>query len=120
MNAQTKIKAKGQLQHHFWGTYSATLILKFQSEKDREKAIPFLTVEKLGAYRNANGATVQETGWQTHPADATATLIHAGKETLEAITEKLVAFGADKKKINSMAKSIDFGERFEIEMVVVD
>lgn len=102
MNATATIKGQGQAKHHFHGTYSATIGIYFGSEEEAKKAL-----EKLGSK------------WiipqQVKPLGLVA---NASGDELDAIIAQLVSFGAKEKKILSCAKSIDFGEKFEIEIPV--
>jgi hypothetical protein len=88
--------AKGQLRHHFWGDYKATIVLKFHS--------PVL----------ASAAVAQLPGFNVHERDTSALVFFGGGEQLKLVEALLVSLGADRKKIRSVRYSIDYGERFEI------
>lgn len=47
-------------------------------------------------------------------------LVEAGEPALTEIINRLVSYGAEKKKILSVAKSIDYGEKFEISIEIED
>jgi hypothetical protein len=90
------IIANGQLQHHFWGDYRATIILLFHDRDIAEKAIAKLP------------------GFTPHPTDKRAVMFFGGGKELKAVEYLLVGYGASKAKLNSVAKSIDYGEPFTI------
>lgn len=97
------IHGNGQLQHHFWGNYHATIAIGFDTTRHAA-----LAVEVLGA------------GWRVGGKGgdvAYGTFTGAAYEAAEA---KLVGFGADLKKLTSIAKSIDFGEPFKVAIEVVN
>lgn len=96
-----KAKASGQLRHCFFGTYSAVIALGFENEYQANQVLP-----KLGA------------GWQVG-SKPYALVWQGNTEELEACETILESFGADRKKIASLAKSIDYGERFEIAVEIV-
>lgn len=89
-----KITATGQLQHHFWGDYRATICLRFATEalaqQAQARAFPNWVVrgELLG--------------------------FHGGGEALKAEEATLVRHGADRKKLTSLRFSIDRGEPFTV------
>lgn len=92
------IIAKGQLQHHFWGTYHASIGLLFHSAElaaQAQKAFPLFT---------------QSTSLPT-------CLTFRGKDPeLKAALASLYAHGADKRKVESVAHSIDYGDPFTVEV----
>lgn len=88
--------AKGQLRHHFWGEYSATIVLQFHS--------PVL----------ADAAVAKLPGFNVHPGEPRALVFHGKGDELKLVESLLVSLGADRKKLTSLAKSIDFGEPFTI------
>ena len=93
-------KATGQLRHRFWGNYSALIGLGFDSEAHAKAA---LTSGKLGE------------GWK--PGKDPRAIVWVGDaKALEGVKDKLEASGADRRKIDSVAKSIDYGERFNVEI----
>lgn len=91
-----QIIAKGQLQHHFWGDYRATIVLLF--------ALDYL----------AQRALAKLPGFEPHPGDKKALVYHGGGADLKAVEALLVGYGANHKKLTSLAKSIDYGEPFTI------
>lgn len=97
-----KAKANGLLRHCFFGTYIAIIALGFETEHEAKSALP-----KLGA------------GWKIGEANAKALRWEGGTDALEEVKEVLGKFGADKRKIDSCAKSIDYGEAFSVEIEVV-
>ena len=92
------IIAKGQLQHHFWGEYSATIALQFANADLASQALPQLP------------------GFEVHSKVSSALIYHGTGDDLKATEALLIAKGANPKKLRSLAKSIDFGEPFTIEM----
>ena len=95
-----KLKAKGQLRHRFWGTYSAVIGLEFALDQVN------LAQEILG------------TSWASSQ-DSTVLLWTGNSEELEAVKVVLGKYGADTKKIDSLARSVDYGEPFTIEIPAV-
>lgn len=114
----TTIKAVGKAQHHFWGEYSATILLKFESEKEVDAALPKLEMNFLGTYRNACGNLCQTQQFQKLPTAKNVICIHAADPTLKNLIEKLEGFGAEKNAVLSMATSIDYGKTFSITIPV--
>lgn len=93
------MKARGQLRHRFWGTYSAVIGLVFASEAEAMEARQTLGDD-----------------WQPSDKHPAALLWVGDSDALERVSDVLEAHGADRKKISSIAKSIDYGEPFEIEL----
>lgn len=91
-----EIIAKGQLQHHFWGDYSATIVLKFHSAALADKAIGKLP------------------GFTQHHREPSALTFHGGGSALKQVEALLKGYGADAKKMGSLRYSVDYGEPFEI------
>jgi hypothetical protein len=89
-----KHTGKGQLQHHFWGEYYASIAIEFDTPH-----IANLALEKLN-------------GWQTIKGHPQVISWH-GKEIDETIN-KLATLGADRNAIASIKYSIDYGEPFEV------
>lgn len=116
------MKAKGLLRHRFWGEYSAHIILEFESREDAEKAKEILNNDiEFGDFLSANGGLYESSGWGLIPYRDKAKVecmlsVEAADPGLARIIERLVKYGADEKKITSMAKSIDYGEPFTIEI----
>lgn len=96
-----EIKGNGLLQHHFWGTYCATMCVEFNSPED---AVLVLLVF---------GDT-----WEQDKKAKNCIVFHGSDPELEIEINKLVGFGADKNKICSLAKSIDYGEEFTVKVNV--
>ena len=116
MNATTKFIARGILKHHFWGHYVADIVIAFKDVA----AVP-IALEKLKlkihepTYRGATGGLFR-TEWKVSMQDSRAIMISAEGDALEEIQLLLCSFGADEKKMNSMATSMDSGEVFQIEI----
>lgn len=95
------IHIEGRLRHHFWGTYAATIALDCGSPRGAEDALQALgPLWKAG---NVEGCIVY----------------HGAGDELEGVLDTLASKGADRKKITSIAKSIDVGEPFEFTLTVV-
>jgi len=88
------VRATGQLQHHFWGTYVATIGLLFGSIDDASHA--------------------HETVFRDWRQYDLVLRWHGGDPELERQIKLLVAHGAERRKIVSVATSIDYGEPFSI------
>lgn len=98
----TTIRGKGQLAHHFHGTYWATIAIGFETEADARVALGVLGEPwKLGA---------------KHPE---ALLCSVDSAKLEPVKVQLGQLGADVKAIDSVRKSVDYGEPFTIEVPVL-
>jgi len=94
-------KADGQLRHCYFGEYSAVIALGFNDEYEANESI-----RKLGP------------GWKH--GQKSNVLVWVGNTTeLEGCKHVLVSFGADEKKIDSCAHSIDYGEPFSIHIEIV-
>jgi len=94
--------ARGQLQHHFWGTYAATIALRFESEADAGRA----------------HSTVFPT-WTRSVRCPEAITWHGSDPELETTIQTLVRLGADRDKIESLAHSIDYGDPFTIRFTLL-
>jgi len=97
-----KAKANGLLRHCFFGTYSAVIALGFETEYEAKTALP-----QLGE------------GWKIGEASPKALRWQGDSDALEAVKKVLGKFGADVSKIDSCAKSIDYGENFTVELEIV-
>jgi hypothetical protein len=93
------------LQHHFWGNYYASLVLVFESKEAVD------AVESSGSLNGEAWGT-----WKRNPKSDKVLNWHGPGEKFEALKKRLVALGADPKKIDSVAKSIDYGEKFFVEV----
>ena len=87
----------GQLRHHFWGDYSATIMLQFGTV-----ALASLAQQSILP------------DWEPHPQEPRALRYHGTGADLKRTEALLVRLGADGKKLRSLARSIDFGEPFTI------
>lgn len=91
---------RGLLAHHFHAPYWAAIAIAFET---REQAAGALEV--LGA-----------PWWPTKGGKAIVANV-AGDE-LDELKRVLARYGADPRKIDSCARSIDYGEAFTVVMVV--
>ncbi len=115
------MKATGRARHRFWGRYSAHIVLQFESQEHALKAMPMLNNKiEFGKYQSAGGGLVDSIGWHhlTHGQGEVdkALFIEVADPALSLVVDRLTLFGAEKKKILSLARSIDYGEVFYIEM----
>lgn len=119
-----KLKAKGFGRHRFWGEYSMLLVLQFESREEALLALPVLNKNMdFGTFLTAGGCIAISEGWR-HICDAqgeAAQCLYCDAGTaLDAVIARLVGYGAEEKKITSMAHSIDYCETYHIEMEVPD
>lgn len=97
--------AGGGLRHHFWGEYKASMVLVFDT------AIMLDAALAAGKFK----------GWErSEKRPDTAIHWFGDSDALETAKDELAAHGADREKIDSIARSIDFGEPFEVEFEVDD
>lgn len=108
------MKVKGLVRHRFWGEYSAHIVLGFDSKEEREKCLLHLPVG-ASSFRHACGGIATCTEWRLLDPQKAAG-VELAEPQLTRMIDRFVKFGADKKKILSMAKSIDFGEEFQFEI----
>jgi hypothetical protein len=92
------IIAHGALQHHFWGTYAASIALKFATPELAAQAAPL-----LAPFTQSDRVP-------------SALVFHGSGAALKAAEATLKAHGADMKKVSSIRYSIDRGEPFTIEV----
>lgn len=95
-----KIQGRGQLRHHFWGSYFATISLEFTNPRETQIALN-------------SGLLLED--WAVSNID-NILICTAGDEngSLNKIINNLVSLGAKRKKIASIAHSVDFGDPFKI------
>jgi hypothetical protein len=120
-----KLKAKGYTRHRFWGEYSVHMVLLFDSREEALLAQPILNEGmEFGHFYNAGGGYSKSEGFRNlahgQGDAARALFIEVADPVLTQIVDRLVGYGADKKKILSMARSIDYGEEFYIEIETPD
>jgi len=97
-----KVKANGLLRHHFWGEYCATIVLEFDNFLHAKDALRVLGGE-----------------WSFHDKVDNVLIFHGKKKELTKVEKTLVKYRADPKKMTSLAKSVDFGEPFTVEIPIV-
>lgn len=114
------LKVKGFVRHCFFGEYHAVIALEFESPEACVEGMPHLPT-KPSRYLTAGGGYAICEGWRQLdcPRQQYAMINLAGPE-LEVMVDRFVELGADRKKILSMAKSIDYGEEFTFEIPVED
>lgn len=95
--------AHGRLQHHFWGTYHASIVLVFADEQQAIQA-------REHAFQM----------FQPHPHRVSALYFQGSGTELKAAEAALKAHGANMNKVRSLARSIDFGEPFTVEVIPHD
>ena len=121
-----KVKLTGQARHRFWGEYSAHICLRIK-DKDQLHLIDSV-IEKLNKgiqpdkYMTAAGSMQPSSGFRKASTEVISVEAANEKEGghLFNVKQRLVAFGADEKAILSIKHSIDYGQRFEIEVEVDD
>jgi len=107
----SKAHGKGQLQHHFWGSYVATICIIFGDAEVVKEVLPHLP------------------GFEVHPTDPGAAVFRGGGDAFEtakaAITRWRVPmdfpanYWGNDESIDSVAKSVDFGPLFCVEVEFV-
>lgn len=90
-----QLHGKGQLRHHFWSEYSATIAIDFGNSDNAKDAL-----------------TVLGDGWTLGEKARHCVVWFGSGKAFDNVKSKLVSFGADDRKIDSVAKSIDYGEEF--------
>lgn len=97
-----RVKADGALRHRFWGTYSAVIALEFDSEE-----------HAAGALRTLGPP------WD-HGAKARQCLVCVvSRSELEAVKRTLGGYGANVSAIDSIRRSVDYGEPFSVEVPIL-
>ena len=94
------MKARGQLKHHFWGTYAASVWLTFENATDAEIA-----------------RSKVFTDWKANPAHPDTIGFHGTDPALREQLNLLAAHGADLSLVESCATSIDYGEPFTVDVL---
>ena len=100
--SMNKAKADGILAHHFWGDYYATIALEFESNAHAKDALRVLG-----------------DAWRFHEKVDNVLIFHGQKDALTEVEKTLVKYGADSEKMTSLAKSVDYGEPFTVEIPIV-
>lgn len=103
-----KITANGICQFHFWGTYSQSFYLHFETAEDAALALPILRRLVLPSSSKNWMSTGRSLG------------IFATGDDVALVEAQLVALGADPDKMGSMAHSCDSGEPFSVTLHVDD
>ena len=105
---KTTLIARGQLHHHFWGEYCADIVLRFESPEDAKTGC-----SQINSDKNDKFAEPKFQVWDKYPDSIFIKEISSEElgnlETL--FSEK---YGAEEKKIASLAKSVDRGEPFTL------
>lgn len=102
-----KLTAKGQLQHHFWGDYHASVGLAFETPEDAALALPKLWP--------ANSPSPWKIG-----KNAKIIVAVVNSAQLEELKAHCGTLGADVGKIDSCDHSIDYGDPFTVTVDVED
>jgi len=97
-----KVKAIGLLRHHFWGQYCATIALEFATQAHASDALRVLG-----------------DAWSQHNISDNVLMFHGAKDALSEVEKVLIRYGADSRKLTSLAKSVDYGEIFQVEIPIV-
>lgn len=91
------VKGQGMLRHRFWGEYSCVIAIDFGSPE---------------AARDA--AKVLGDNWQSGVKSAQVLVAELSSGALDVFKTRAGRWGADVRKIDSVAKSVDYGEPFEV------
>ena len=91
------LRVKGRLRHCWWGTYHATIGLFCNSSDEALHVQEFLGEP-----------------WSIHEQNDSVVVYHGKDPELKVVLNQLEDLGANRKKITSIAKSIDLGEEFNI------
>ena len=94
--------ASGQLQHHWWGEYHATIVLRFQTREHAAAALACFDAFK------------QSTDKPEY------LYFHGFGADLHRAESQLRAAGADMRKVGSLKYSIDAGEPFTVKCIPTD
>ncbi|TXH17011.1 MAG: hypothetical protein E6R03_04630 [Hyphomicrobiaceae bacterium] len=111
------IRASGQLRHRFWGRYSVRIGLKFEGMEEAKQGFRILKEalpKDMKPIVNACGQLWTPGAFLV--GDLPMVALEVDQDDMGAVKDMLEKFGADRKKIASVATSIDFGERFEISL----
>lgn len=120
-----KTIANGLTRHRFWGEYSAHIVLEFESKECALACMPLLNDGiNFGDFKNAGGGRTESSGWH-HVKDsqgdaAKCLFLEVADPALTQVVDRLVSFGAEKKLILSLARSIDYGENFDVFFEIPD
>lgn len=93
------VRGRGRLAHRFHGTYSAAIALEFES---------------LSEARTALGVLGEP--WKLSPRDGRFLVCSVDGAALGVEKEKLGRYGADVGAIDSLRKSVDYGEPFTVDV----
>jgi hypothetical protein len=92
------LPARGILFHHWYGDYSASIGLMFVDEGAAKAALLLLG----------------DDAWKVSQKNPAMLRGSFDNVAVDAVTEKLVSFGAERDKIQSIRFSIDQGEPFTV------
>lgn len=95
------VTGAGRLRHFFHSAYSAAIVILFSCDDAAATA-----VRVLGA------------GWKRHATHSAAIAWTGDSGALRAVKITLAKYGADASKVDSLAKSVDFGEPFAVTIPV--
>lgn len=93
------IKCKGILRYLFHNEYKAAIALSFSNSEHAKQALKILG-----------------SNWKSYLKDNRALTWVGDSEQLSIIKKQLKSYGADESAIDSISKSIDFGEGFYCEI----
>lgn len=113
----TYTRAQGLERFHFWGRYSVDLILQFQTADEAVRSLDVLNrVKHTHQRHDACGGVRAPGAWQVGAKNKNVLVAWIDTDDIPAVHEQLASFGADLKKVGSMAHSIDCGEPFELDI----
>ena len=108
----------GFCRFHFWGDYNQTFVLRLSSAEEAANVIELLNCTAMTTHaRDACGRLLQIDRWR-HCKDPKYIAIMVTGQDIDTLTDMMLRMGADKRKIGSMARSVDRGEDFEIHMEI--
>lgn len=113
MSPQTTVVATGQLRHRFWGEYSALISLIFKSPSDLDAVL------YAGHFDPAlTGWTMANFKLPGHDLEGRALIWVGNSAALKGCKDYLAERGAERKAIDSVAHSIDYGDPFSISVTL--
>lgn len=109
-----RFSAKGRLRHRFFGHYSARIAFLCESPEAADSLISWLNtrLKPLQPYQDACGRLKQSGVFKS--VQNSVVLLDLDGSDLEHVKDILEQAGADRKSIDSLKRSIDLGEEFEI------
>jgi hypothetical protein len=101
------ILGHGIARHHFWGDYKATIVVAFPPTHFTAEALTAAVKTALPSFDVDEDAATGKV----------VARFFGGDQALDTAIAELVKVAAEKKKILSIARSIDFGEPFVVDLI---